>query len=131
MSYSTTPAAAGPLPSGRYAVQRHARRDPGPTGRFAVEHVGCRNVDDPVQAEFAICVHIDLVKRELRTNDQVHVVQRYRGGLRHLIRRVEAKGSSALLYPVKAKRGPKAAPIDAASVTVMGLVTGTVTQFRV
>jgi hypothetical protein len=131
MSKLNGPGIAKPLPPGRYCVQLLAPNDPPPSGRFAVERVGCRNLDDPVQAEFAICAHIDLLCRDLRSNDRVHVVQRYRGGLRHLIRRVETKGSSVLLYPVKTGRGAKAKPIDAATVAVMGLVTGTYTELRV
>jgi hypothetical protein len=130
MSHSNGPGTARPLPPGRYAVQILARNDPAPSGRFAVEHVGTRNLDDPVQAEFAVCIHLDLLQRELRTNDRVHVMQRYRGGLRHLIRRVETKGDVVLLYPVKTGRGAKAEPIDAASVAIVGLVTGGYTEYR-
>ena len=131
MSHTNTPALAAPLPPGRYLVQLAAPNDPPPSGRFAVERVARRNVDERVEAEFAICAHIDLVNRDLRTNDRVHAVQRYRGAIRSLIRRVEMKGGSVLLYPLRRVRGRQADPIDANSVAVMGLVTGTYTQFRV
>ena len=131
MSHSNTPGLAGPLPAGRYVVQLVAPRDPPPSGRFAVERVGVRNVDDPTQAEFVLCTPIDLVRRELRTNDRVHAMQRYRGAIRHMLRRVEAKGDTLLLYPMRRARGPKAKPINAADLVVMGLVTGAYTQFRV
>ena len=131
MSYPNTPALAGPLPPGRYLIQLAAPNDPPPSGRFAVERVARRNVDDRIEAEFAICAHIDLVNRDLRPNDRVHVVQQYRGSTRSLIRRVEMKGNSVLLYPLRRVRGRQAEPIDASSVAVMGLVTGTYTQFRV
>jgi hypothetical protein len=132
MSYSTAPPAApGPLPPGRYAVQLVAPRDPPPSGRYAIERVGVRNVDDPTQAEFALCTPIDLVRRELRTNDRVHAMWRHRGAIRHILRRVEAKGETLLLYPMRRARGPKAKPINAADVVVVGLVTGAYTQFRV
>ena len=58
-------------------------------------------------------------------------MRRHRGAIRHMLRRVEVTPRGVLLHPVKAKRGPKAAPINAADVAVMGLVTGTFTQFRV
>jgi hypothetical protein len=131
MSDTNMPALTGPLPPGRYLVQLAAPNDPPPSRRFAFERVARRNVDDPVQAEFAICADLDLVKRDLRTNDRVHVVQRYRGSTRSMIRRVKMKGSSLLLYPVRRVRGRQAEPIDANSVAVMGLVTGTYTQFQV
>jgi hypothetical protein len=123
-------ALAGPLPPGRYVVQLAAPNDPPPGGRFAVDRVPRRNVDERVEAEFAICAHIDAVNRDLRTNDRVHVLQRYKGTTRSLIRRVETRGNSVLLYPVKAARGGKARPIDANSVALMGLVIGIYTQFR-
>jgi len=131
MSLSNAPALAGSLPPGRYLVQLAAPNDPPPSGRFAVERVARRNADDPVQAEFVICGHIDSLSRELRTNDRVHVTQRYRGALRNMLRRVEVKGDSLLLYPLRKARGPKAKPINAAEVAIMGVVFGTYTQFRV
>jgi hypothetical protein len=48
-----------------------------------------------------------------------------------LIRRVERRGDRVLLYPPKATRGRKAEPLDATCVTIMGLVTGAYTQYRV
>ena len=83
MSLSNAPALAGSLPPGRYMVQLAAPNDPPPSGRFAVERVARRNADDPVQAEFAICSHIDSLKRELRSNDRVHAMQRCRRGIRN------------------------------------------------
>ena len=71
MSVSNTLAQPGALPPGRYLVQLVAPRDPPPSGRYAVERVGVRNLDDPTQAEFALCTPIDLVRRQLRTNDRV------------------------------------------------------------
>ena len=130
MSHTNTPPLVGPFLPGRYLVQLAAPNDPPPSGRFAVEHVARRNVDERVQAEFAICAHLDLVKRDLRANDRVHVLQRYRGSTRSLVRRVEMKGNSVLLYPVRRVRGRQAEPIDASCVAIMGLVTGTYTQFR-
>jgi hypothetical protein len=112
-------------------VQLAAPNDPTPSGRFAVERIACRNVDERVEAEFAVCAHIDLLGRGLRQGDRVHALERYRGTTRSLIRRVETKGDTVLLYPLKAVRGGKTKPIDADSVAVMGLVTGTYTQFRV
>ena len=131
MSYPNTLALAGPLPPGRYLIQLAAPNDPPPTGRFAVERVARRNVDERIEAEFAICAHIDLVNRDLRTNDRVHAEQRYRGRTRTLVRRVEVKSNAVLLYPLKAAPGRKANPIDASSVTLMGLVTGAYVQYRV
>jgi hypothetical protein len=128
MSSSITPAIAGPLPAGHYAVQLLAKNDPPPSGRFAVERVACRKVDERVQAEFAICAHIDSLNRDLRTNDRVHVLQRHRGQVRNLVRRVEIRGGSVLLHPL---RGRKTKALDASCVAVLGLVTGTYTQFRV
>jgi hypothetical protein len=82
-------------------VQLSAPNDPPPSGRFAVERVARRNVDDRVEVEFAICAHIDLLNRDLRPNDRVHVLQRYKGTTRSLIRRVEMKGDKVLLHPVQ------------------------------
>ena len=107
MSLSNAPALAGSLPPGRYVVQLVAPRDAPPSGRFAVERVGVRNVDDPTQAEFAFCTPIDLVRRELRTNDRVHAMQRHRGAIRHMLRRVEAKGDTLLLYPMRPGTRPE------------------------
>jgi hypothetical protein len=129
MLSSDTPTVGGPLPPGRYLIQLAAPNDPPPSGRFAIERVACRKVDERVQAEFAVCAHIDSLNRDLRTNDRVHVLQRHRGKVRNLVRRVEVKGSSVLLYPLRVRR--RGRPIDANSVAVMGLVTGTYTQFRV
>jgi hypothetical protein len=131
MSDSYLPALAGTLPPGRYLVQLAAPNDPPPSGRFAVERVARRNVDDRIEAEFAVCAHIDLLGRDLREGDRVHIVQRYRGTTRSLIRRVEWKGEALLLSPPKATRGRKGNPISTADVAIMGLVTGTYTQFRV
>ena len=131
MSDMNMPALAGPLPPGRYLIQLAAPNDPPPSGRFAVERVARRNVDERVQAEFAVCAHIDLLSRDLREGDRVHVVQRYRGGTRSLIRRVERRGDTLLLHPPKVARGRKSEPIDASSVALMGLVTGTYTQYCV
>jgi hypothetical protein len=75
-----------------------------------------------------VCAHIDSLNRDLRTNDRVHVLQRHRGQVRSLVRRVEIRGGSVLLHPLRSR---KTTVIDASSVTVMGLVTGTYTQFRV
>lgn len=130
MSSSTTPALAA-LSTGHYLVQLAAPNDPPPSGRLAVERVARRNVDERVEVEFAICAHIDLLSRDLREGDRVHVVQRYRGATRSLIRRVERQGDRVLLYPPKATRGRKAEPIDASGVAVVGVVTGTYTQFRI
>jgi hypothetical protein len=123
-------AAAGPLPPGRYLVQLHATNDPPPTGRFAIERVGTRNVDERVLAEFAVCLHLDALKRDLRTGDRIHAMRRHRGQVRSLVRRVEVTPRGVMLYPLRKARGLKAKPIDAADVAVMGLVTGTYTQFR-
>jgi hypothetical protein len=131
MASANVPTIAGPLPPGRYLVQLAAPNDPPPSGRFAVERIARRNVDERVEAEFAICAHIDLLTRDLREGDRVHVVQRYRGATRSLIRRVERKGDRVLLYPPTARRGRKTEPIDASSVAIMGVVTGAFTQFRV
>jgi hypothetical protein len=128
---SNSTALAASLPPGRYLIQLAAPNDPTPSGRFAVERVPRRNVDERVQAEFAICAQINLLGRDLHEGDRVHVVQRYRGQIRSLIRRVERKGDRVLLYPPTATRGRKAEPIDATSVAVMGLVTGTLTQYLV
>jgi hypothetical protein len=131
MSLSNVPVPAGQPSAGRYLVQLAAPNDPPPSGQFAVEPVARRNADDRVQAEFAVCVHLDLVRRDLRTNDRVHAMQRYRGRIRSLVRRVEVTPSGNLLYPTRNTRGRKAKPIHAADVVVAGLVTGTFTQFRV
>jgi hypothetical protein len=131
MLHTNTPAPAGPPPAGRYLVQIAAPGDPPSNGRFAVERVARRNVDERVLAEFAICSHIDLLHRELRNGDRVHAEQRYRGRIRTLLRRVELRGESVLLYPLRSGRGRKAEPIPATHVAIMGLVTGTYTQFRV
>jgi hypothetical protein len=131
MPSSVAPELAAPLPPGRYLIQLAAPNDPPPSGRFAVERVARRNVDERVQAEFAICAHIDLLGRELREGDRVHVVQRYRGTTRSLVRRVEVKRGSVLLRPLKTMRGRKAEPIDAGSVALMGFVVGAITEYRV
>ena len=112
MPSSVAPELAAPLPPSRYLIQLSAPNDPPSSGRFAVERVARRNIDERVEAEFAVCAHIDLLGRELREGDRVHVVQRYRGTTRSLVRRVEVKGGSLFLHPLKTKRGRKATPID-------------------
>ena len=76
---------------------------------------GVRNLD-PTQAEFALVTPIDLVRRELRTNDRVPAMQRYRGAIRNMLRRVEVTPRGVLLYPMRTARGRKAKPIDATDV---------------
>ena len=71
MSSSSTPAIAGPLPPGRYLVQLAAPNDPPPSGRFAVERVARRNVDERVEAEFAVCCHVDFLGRDLHEGDRI------------------------------------------------------------
>jgi hypothetical protein len=129
MSNMNAPGSARPLPPGRYAVQLVAPKDAPPSGRFAVERINSRGPDDPVEAEFAICCHI-LVKRDLRDRDRVHVMQRYRGKLRNMIKRVQLKGNSMLLFPVKTGRGRKGNPIEVSDVVMVGLVTGCYTEYR-
>lgn len=127
---SHTNALDEPVPSHHYIVQLHAVNDPPPSGRFAVERVGRRYGDERVRAEFVLCAPIDFVKRDLRSGDRVHAEQRFRKGTRTLVRRVDVTPNGILLYPLQKARGPKAKPIKADDVAIMGVVFGSYTSYR-